>query len=107
MEVVKLAKIISRTDVAFTNKLSESEALDLASEIVQELSRNKVKAALDYVRTFFPQITEVEYDESGNWTYKDDNGNAPAFPLELDESVLNEASNALAYTPATFHLLEF
>lgn len=54
----------------------------------------KVQAALRHVREHHSEVTHVFFSEDGRWLYTDDDFNSPIFGPEIDESILEAASNA-------------
>jgi hypothetical protein len=64
----------------------------------------QVIAALEHVRTFRPEVTQVFYTNELKWLYMTDDGDAPAFGGEIDTSLLEDAVDSLDTFPAAFHI---
>ena len=64
----------------------------------------QVIAALEHVRTFRPEVTQVFYTNELKWLYMTDDGDAPAFGGEIDTSLLEDAVESLDTFPAAFHI---
>ena len=69
--------------------------------------RAKIQKALQHVNSIYPEVTEVEFDNSG-WLFSDGNGNAPAFEALMVDFDIIQAAHDAAYEhyplPATFVL---
>lgn len=64
----------------------------------------QVIAALNHVRTFLPEVTQVFYTVEQKWLYMTDEGESPAFgDMGIDTSVLEDAADSLTCFPVAFH----
>lgn len=64
----------------------------------------QVFAALEHVRTFLPEVTQVFYTNELKWLYMTDEGDVPAFGGDIDTSLLEDAVDSLDAFPAAFHI---
>jgi hypothetical protein len=67
----------------------------------------EVTKALNHVRSVFPQVTSVRYDDEGRWLFTDSHGDAPAFNGKIDIGILEDAADAVYGThptPAYFNV---
>lgn len=64
----------------------------------------QVIAALEHVRTYRPEVTQVFYSNDLRWLYMTDDGDVPSFDGELDTSLLEDAVDSLDTFPAAFHI---
>ncbi|SIQ98533.1 hypothetical protein [Aquipseudomonas alcaligenes] len=65
----------------------------------------QVVAALNHVRTLFPDVTQVFYGRDGRWQFLDDDLRAPVIGDALvDVSLLEDAVDSLSSLPAAFHV---
>ncbi|AFC21475.1 hypothetical protein GAP32_027 [Cronobacter phage vB_CsaM_GAP32] len=66
-----------------------------------------VRQAFDMVKRVYPNVTQVEYDDNGNWLYSDGKSFFPSFNnINIDVGVLEHAADA-AYNvgiPVTFKI---
>ena len=62
--------------------------------------------ALNHVRTFFPEVIQVQYDKEGRWIYSDFDGVAPVFRCDVNISILEDAADSLDGFPQSFRLSE-
>lgn len=54
-----------------------------------------VQKAFDHVRSFFPDVVSVEYDEDCRWTFLNAAGIAPTFgEHDVDQEILEDAADA-------------
>lgn len=70
-----------------------------------------VQAALDHVRSFFPEVVLVVFDALGNWRYMDEDMCVVPFTGkgdEIDQEILEAASNEMGSLglPAVFQVEE-
>lgn len=64
----------------------------------------QVIAALNHVRQFLPDVTQVFYGCDQRWHYMDDDGESACFKgTDIDVSVLEDAADSLSFFPAAFH----
>lgn len=54
-----------------------------------------VHRVLAHVRSMFPEIIKVEYDNGGRWLYKDASNYAPNFHGRVDIDLLENAQSFL------------
>lgn len=65
----------------------------------------KVKAALEHVRCYYPNVTQVFFGRDGRWQYMTDDFYAPAFDARIDTGLLEDAQNEVEdYLPCAFGL---
>lgn len=64
----------------------------------------QVIAALNHVRQFLPDVTQVMYGADQRWMYLTENGEVPGFAGHaIDTSLLEDAADSLSFFPAAFH----
>lgn len=63
-----------------------------------------VRAALDHVRSIYPQVTQVLYGRDARWQFFDDEFEAPEFKDGdgIDTSILEQAAAVVESLPAAF-----
>ncbi|AZU97965.1 hypothetical protein BZF66_05890 [Salmonella enterica] len=55
----------------------------------------EVQKAFEHVRSFFPDVNRVLYDEDCCWTYMDAFGAAPSFEgYDVDQAILEAGADA-------------
>lgn len=55
----------------------------------------EVQQAFEHVRSFFPEVTSVAYDEDCRWCFMTDDLNAPSFcGVDVEDSILEAAADA-------------
>ncbi len=59
----------------------------------------EIKNALEEVRKYHPTVTTVIFNKYGQWNYCDDNFNTPTFSDEINQSILEEASDSVEILP--------
>lgn len=64
--------------------------------------KKKIRRALDHVRQYHPEVTQVVFLRDGRWLYMDDDGECPQFVKEVDVAILEEAADAVTKVPAAF-----
>jgi len=64
-----------------------------------------IQQALQLVKSYHPEVTQVHFDEDLAWVYSDDQGNAPEFVEVLIGHDLLEAAQDAADTCTTYHLV--
>lgn len=52
-----------------------------------------VKKALDHVRNFNPEVTQVNYHANGIWVFMDNDLKAPIFDDRIDVGILDDAAD--------------
>ncbi|QXL90404.1 hypothetical protein [Salmonella phage NINP13076] len=62
----------------------------------------QVKDAFNAVKSVFPDVSMVIYDEDGRWCYCDQNSNAPDFNDQISVDLLEDGADAVDYLPITF-----
>lgn len=55
----------------------------------------QVIKALEHVKSVFPSVTQVSYDDACRWVYRTDSGFPPMFTDDIDIGILNEAADAV------------
>lgn len=63
----------------------------------------KIQAALDHVRSFFPDVVMVVFSTDARWQYMTEEFEAPVFPNEVDVTILEEAVYDLDELPALYY----
>jgi len=63
----------------------------------------EVKVALDHVRSLFPDVVCVTYDEEWRWHYETGSGFLPSFDERIDIALLEDAADSLDVVPATLY----
>lgn len=64
----------------------------------------QVIAALNHVRQFLPEVTQVLYGADQRWMYLTDDGEVPGFAgYAIDAGLLEDAADSLNFFPAAFH----
>lgn len=63
-----------------------------------------IKKALDHVREHYPNVTMVIFNKYGQWNYCDDNFESPEFGDEINQSILEDASDSVETLPNVFSL---
>ena len=64
----------------------------------------QVIAALNHVRQFLPDVTQVFYGSDQRWMYLTENGEVPGFAGHpIDTGLLEDAADSLSFFPAAFH----
>ena len=61
-----------------------------------------VKKAFEHVKSIYPAVTQVAFDEDQRWLYSDASGDAPDFEGKVNVDLLELAADALDYFPVTF-----
>jgi hypothetical protein len=68
-----------------------------------ESTPEPVKKALEHVASFHPEVTMVVFNVLGQWCYTDFGFNEPMiFSSEIDEGILQAASDSVDVLPAVF-----
>jgi hypothetical protein len=62
----------------------------------------EIKNALKEVRKHHPTVTTVVFNKYGQWNYCDDNFTAPKFSDEIDQSILEDASDSVPVLPCVY-----
>jgi hypothetical protein len=62
----------------------------------------EITKALKVVRKFHPEVTTVVFNKYGQWNYCDDNFDSPTFSNEIDQSVLENASDSVKVLPCVY-----
>ena len=63
---------------------------------------NEIRLALETVRKFHPQVTTVVFNQYGQWNYCDDNFDSPTFDDDIDQGILEDASDSVKTLPCVF-----
>ena len=65
----------------------------------------QVYAALNHVRTLYPEVTHVFYNDEGGWWYCDKDFEGPlSFSGRIDVDLLVEAARSVDTLPAAFSI---
>ena len=62
----------------------------------------EIKKALEEVRKHHPTVTTVVFNKYGQWNYCDYNFIAPTFVDEIDQTLLEEASDSVEKLPCVY-----
>jgi len=62
----------------------------------------EIKNALEEVRKYHPTVTTVVFNKYGQWNYCDDNFGSPTFSDEIDQSILEDASDSVEVLPCVY-----
>lgn len=65
------------------------------------MASERIRAAIEHVRLFHPEVTRVAFDKNARWLYTDDEGNAPTF-ASVDVGILEDAEYDLDELPVAF-----
>ena len=63
----------------------------------------EIKAALDHVKSIYPDVTHVTYGRDHRWHYRTNEGKHPKFDQRIDVNILEQAADSLETVPATFY----
>lgn len=99
--VVNYARTLHNSGIALAYRICHSPDGNL------ENWYKKVKAALDEVRKYHPEVTMVAYNIYGNWNFTDSEFNSPEkWDQRIDVGVLEDAMESMEKFPAIFSLGE-
>jgi len=65
---------------------------------------NELIIAFAYVKSIFPTLTMVVFNNQGQWFYCDRNYNGFVFDDSVDVGILEDASNSIQSTPFIYEL---
>lgn len=65
---------------------------------------DKIKIALEHVRSIHPEVTQVFFGRDGNWLFCDDCFNYPSFDSRIDTELLEDALGSIRILPYAYSM---